>query len=258
MAPACDLPYDGDGVCMVCKAMPTEVEEYPDCSPSAATLIPTPIATLSGASGNLIFSIWAIEVDTLLIEEKKARRRQALDIEFTVQKNRLWMMQCRTGKCTGKGAVKIAVDIVKEGLVHTRSAIKMVEPGHLDQLLHPQVDFQGKNNCIFIHVRRMLVEAFGASSMATLNQTRQYDPLAQEMHQLKNDMQKMNNSLEMIQQIFQAMTTPHPSLVPSSSTFDILDFHKGILLQFLFRFLSLHYGFGQVLGLLLLVGYACQ
>lgn len=52
------------------------------------------------------------------------------------------MLQCRTGKRTGKGAVKIAVDMVNEGLVDIRSAIKMVEPGHLDQLLHPQVYIQ--------------------------------------------------------------------------------------------------------------------
>jgi len=63
------------------------------------------------------------------------------DIEFTVQENRLWMLQCRSGKRTGKGAVKIAVDVVNEGLVDRRSAIKMVEPGHLDQLLHPQVTY---------------------------------------------------------------------------------------------------------------------
>lgn len=49
------------------------------------------------------------------------------------------MLQCRSGKRTGKGAVKIAVDMVTEGLVDVRSAIKMVEPQHLDQLLHPQV-----------------------------------------------------------------------------------------------------------------------
>lgn len=61
------------------------------------------------------------------------------DIEFTVQENRLWMLQCRSGKRTGKGAVKIAVEMVKEGLVDTCAAIKMVEPQHLDQLLHPQV-----------------------------------------------------------------------------------------------------------------------
>ncbi|KAK2995562.1 hypothetical protein RJ640_014959 [Escallonia rubra] len=66
--------------------------------------------------------------------------KEMMDIEFTVQENRLWMLQCRTGKRTGKGAVKIAVDMVNEGLVDIRSAIKMVEPQHLDQLLHPQFE----------------------------------------------------------------------------------------------------------------------
>ncbi|XP_074571683.1 pyruvate, phosphate dikinase 2-like [Curcuma longa] len=66
--------------------------------------------------------------------------KDMMDIEFTVQENRLWMLQCRVGKRTGRGAVKIAVDMVKEGLVDTRTAIKMVEPGHVDQLLHPQFE----------------------------------------------------------------------------------------------------------------------
>lgn len=61
------------------------------------------------------------------------------DIEFTVQEERLWMLQCRAGKRTGAGAVKIAVDMVEEGLIDSRTAVKMVEPQHLDQLLHPQV-----------------------------------------------------------------------------------------------------------------------
>nr|AAY85370.2 pyruvate orthophosphate dikinase [Echinochloa crus-galli] len=66
--------------------------------------------------------------------------KDLMDIEFTVQENRLWMLQCRSGKRTGKGAVKIAVDVVNEGLVDRHAAIKMVEPGHLDQLLHPQFE----------------------------------------------------------------------------------------------------------------------
>ncbi|XP_018634044.1 pyruvate, phosphate dikinase, chloroplastic-like isoform X2 [Nicotiana tabacum] len=66
--------------------------------------------------------------------------KDMMDIEFTVQENRLWMLQCRTGKRTGQGAVKIAVDMVNEGLVDKRIAIKMVEPQHLDQLLHPQFE----------------------------------------------------------------------------------------------------------------------
>ncbi|KAL8153658.1 hypothetical protein V2J09_011418 [Rumex salicifolius] len=66
--------------------------------------------------------------------------KDMMDIEFTVQENRLWMLQCRSGKRTGKGAVKIAVDMVNEGLVDTHSAVMMVEPQHLDQLLHPQFE----------------------------------------------------------------------------------------------------------------------
>ncbi|KAK6913844.1 Pyruvate phosphate dikinase, AMP/ATP-binding [Dillenia turbinata] len=53
--------------------------------------------------------------------------KDMMDIEFTVQENRLWMLQCRTGKRTGKGAVKIAVDMVREGLVDKKTAIKMFE-----------------------------------------------------------------------------------------------------------------------------------
>ncbi|XP_075645031.1 pyruvate, phosphate dikinase, chloroplastic-like [Castanea sativa] len=60
--------------------------------------------------------------------------KDMMGIEFTVQENRLWMLQCCSRKRTGKGAVKIAVDMANEGLVDMRSAIKMVEP----QLLHPQ------------------------------------------------------------------------------------------------------------------------
>ncbi|KAG8068797.1 hypothetical protein GUJ93_ZPchr0005g14884 [Zizania palustris] len=80
---------------------------------------------------------------TELVENCKileSHYKEMMDIEFTVQENRLWMLQCRTGKRTGKGAVKIAVDMFAEGLVERNTAIKMVEPGHLDQLLHPQFE----------------------------------------------------------------------------------------------------------------------
>ncbi|RHN64190.1 putative pyruvate, phosphate dikinase [Medicago truncatula] len=70
--------------------------------------------------------------------------KDMMDIEFTVQENRLWMLQCRIGKRTGKGAVKIATDMVNEGLVDIRSAIKMVEPQHLNQFLHPQFEDPSK------------------------------------------------------------------------------------------------------------------
>ncbi len=63
------------------------------------------------------------------------------DIEFTIQKGKLWILQTRNGKRTGKAAVKIAVDMVNEKRISEKEAIKsLVEPNHLDQLLHPQID----------------------------------------------------------------------------------------------------------------------
>ncbi|MEX1055587.1 MAG: PEP/pyruvate-binding domain-containing protein, partial [Rhodothermales bacterium] len=65
--------------------------------------------------------------------------RNMQDIEFTVQDNRLFILQTRSGKRTGASAIKIAVDMVKEGLVDEEMAVRdLVEPRHLDQLLHPQ------------------------------------------------------------------------------------------------------------------------
>lgn len=63
------------------------------------------------------------------------------DIEFTIQNGTLFILQTRNGKRTGKAALKIAVDMVKEHLINRRQAVKsLVEPPHLDQLLHPQID----------------------------------------------------------------------------------------------------------------------
>lgn len=62
------------------------------------------------------------------------------DIEFTVQKGKLWMLQTRTGKRTAAAAMKIAVDMVEEGVIDVRSALKRIDPASLDQLLHPTLD----------------------------------------------------------------------------------------------------------------------
>jgi pyruvate,orthophosphate dikinase len=64
--------------------------------------------------------------------------RNMQDIEFTVQDGNLFILQTRNGKRTGTAAVKVAVDMVEEGLISSKEAVRdMVEPGHLDQLLHP-------------------------------------------------------------------------------------------------------------------------
>lgn len=60
------------------------------------------------------------------------------DIEFTIQEGNLFILQTRSGKRTGAAAIKVAVDMVQEGLISKKKAVgEMVEPGHLDQLLHP-------------------------------------------------------------------------------------------------------------------------
>ncbi len=66
--------------------------------------------------------------------------RDMQDIEFTIQENKLWMLQTRSGKRTAKAALKIAVDLCKEGLISQEEAVLRVEPGSLDQLLHPSLD----------------------------------------------------------------------------------------------------------------------
>ncbi len=66
--------------------------------------------------------------------------RDMLDIEFTIQNGKLYMLQCRVGKRTAAAAVKIAVDMVKERLISQPEAVLRVQPEQLDQLLHPRVD----------------------------------------------------------------------------------------------------------------------
>ncbi len=62
------------------------------------------------------------------------------DLEFTIEHNRLFMLQCRAGKRTGPAAVKIAVDMVHEGLITKEEAIQRVSGSQVDQLLHPRID----------------------------------------------------------------------------------------------------------------------
>jgi pyruvate,orthophosphate dikinase len=70
------------------------------------------------------------------------------DMEFTIDKGVLYMLQTRTGKRTAQSAVKIAVDMEKEGLLDKRSAVMRVSPGQLDQLLHPMIDPDAKIDVI--------------------------------------------------------------------------------------------------------------
>ncbi len=62
------------------------------------------------------------------------------DVEFTIERGKLWMLQTRTGKRTAAAAVKIAVDLVNEGVISKETAVQRVDPAAIDQLLHPMID----------------------------------------------------------------------------------------------------------------------
>ena len=66
--------------------------------------------------------------------------KEMQDVEFTIQEGKLWMLQCRAGKRTAKAALKVAIDLVDEGLIDKETAVQRVDPSALDQLLHPTLD----------------------------------------------------------------------------------------------------------------------
>ena len=70
------------------------------------------------------------------------------DIEFTVERGKLWMLQTRSGKRTAKAALKMAVEMVGEGLIDEREAVRRVDPMALDQLLHPTLDPEAQRNVL--------------------------------------------------------------------------------------------------------------
>ena len=78
--------------------------------------------------------------------EKKYKDMQ--DIEFTVENNKLWMLQTRSGKRTAKAAIKIAVDMVQEKLISNKEAILRIDPNTLDTLLHPTLDEKAEKKII--------------------------------------------------------------------------------------------------------------
>lgn len=72
------------------------------------------------------------------------------DIEFTIQEGRLWMLQTRIGKRNGSAAIKMAVDMAKEGLIDKQTAIMRVQPEQLDELLHPMLDAESEKDATLL------------------------------------------------------------------------------------------------------------
>jgi len=75
-----------------------------------------------------------------IVQKLEQHYRDMLDIEFTIEHRKLWMLQVRSGKRTGAAAVRIAVEMVRDGLIDEKTAVSRVTPDQLDQLLHPMID----------------------------------------------------------------------------------------------------------------------
>ncbi|MCD4826606.1 MAG: pyruvate, phosphate dikinase [Acholeplasmataceae bacterium] len=93
---------------------------------------PKPISELQ--KDNLEIYNQFVEISTKL----EAHYRDMQDLEFTIQKGKLYILQTRNGKRTAQAALKIAIDLVKEGVLSEKEALLKVEPAQLDSLLHPQ------------------------------------------------------------------------------------------------------------------------
>jgi len=74
--------------------------------------------------------------------------RDMQDLEFTIERGKLWMLQTRSGKRTAKAALRIAVDMANEGLISKQEAVTRIDPASLDQLLHPTIDPKAERNVI--------------------------------------------------------------------------------------------------------------
>ncbi|WP_075504578.1 pyruvate, phosphate dikinase [Candidatus Pelagibacter communis] len=83
-----------------------------------------------------------------ILKKLEMHYKDMQDVEFTVESNKLWMLQTRSGKRTAKSAVKIAVDMVKEKLISKKEAVLRIDPNSLDTLLHPTLDEKSTINVI--------------------------------------------------------------------------------------------------------------
>lgn len=100
----------------------------------AGTRTPQPIAEMAKAFPDAHQALLDVS------EKLEAHFREVQDVEFTVQRGTLWMLQTRTGKRSGKAMVKIAVDLVREGLLTKAQSLARIEAHKLDEVLHPTID----------------------------------------------------------------------------------------------------------------------
>ncbi|MFC1855056.1 pyruvate, phosphate dikinase [Thermodesulfobacteriota bacterium] len=90
----------------------------------------------------------AYEALVTIYKKLEDHYRDMQDIEFTIQQNKLWMLQTRTGKRTIRSSLRIAVEMVAEGMITEEEAVLRVDPARLDQLLHPMIDPKATKNVL--------------------------------------------------------------------------------------------------------------
>lgn len=95
---------------------------------------PHPIAQLANELPEVYEQLMAIT------QQLESHYLDMQDVEFTIEQGKLWFLQTRTGKRTGAAAVRIAVEMVQEGVIDRMTGLQRVQPAQLDQLLHPMVD----------------------------------------------------------------------------------------------------------------------
>ena len=108
----------------------------------AGVRVPRPLEELRGVMPAALEQLYAIR-DTL-----ETHYRDMQDVEFTIEDSKLFMLQTRSGKRTAPAALKMAVDMVAEGMISKDEALMRVDPAQLDQLLHPRLDPKQELNVI--------------------------------------------------------------------------------------------------------------
>ncbi len=94
-------------------------------------------------------------------ERLERHYRDMQDMEFTIERGKLWMLQTRTGKRTARAALKLAVDMANEGLISRDEALLRVEPTSLEQLLHPTIDPSARREILAVGLPASPGAAFG-------------------------------------------------------------------------------------------------
>ena len=117
----------------------------------AGTRTPQPMSSARAKSDEVAMeaAMPAAYAELMAVRETLERHYKDMqDIEFTVQRNKLYMLQTRNGKRTAPASLRIAVEMAREGLIDRREAILRVNPASLDQLLHPMIDPAAKRNAL--------------------------------------------------------------------------------------------------------------